>query len=65
MKSGREVMKGEMEGNWRIGAIAIVAMIAISVFAGIMLVMAQNATPEDTDGVSNVAPGEDCLRGVK
>ena len=59
-------MKGEMEGKWKIGAIAIVAMIAISVFAGIMLVIAQNAaTPIDTDGVSNVAPGEDCLRGVK
>ena len=57
MKSGGEVIKGEMEGKWKIGAIAIVAMIAISVFAGMMLVMAQNATPEDTDGVSNVAPG--------
>ena len=33
-----------------------------SVFAGIMLVMAQEATPEDTDGVSNVVPGQDIER---
>ncbi|MHC1611253.1 MAG: hypothetical protein ACXQTW_06630 [Candidatus Methanospirareceae archaeon] len=48
----------------KIEAIAITAMIAISVFAGIILAMAApSAIPEDTDGVSNVVPGEDCLRG--
>jgi len=48
----------------KIEAVAITAMIAISVFAGIMLVMAQQptATPEDA-GTGNVVPGEDCLRG--
>ena len=59
MKSGGEVIKGEMEGKWKIGAIAIVAMIAISVFAGIMLVMAQTATtatPQDSPETS-VSPG--------
>ena len=48
----------------KIEAVAITVMIAISVFAGIMLAMAvPSATPGDTDGVSNVVPGEDCLRG--
>jgi hypothetical protein len=38
-------------------AIAITAMIVISVFAGVMLAMAQSATPEDA-GTGNVVPGE-------
>jgi len=45
----------------KIEAIAITVMIAISVFAGIMLAMAQNATLEDSE-VSNVVPGEDIER---
>ena len=47
----------------KIEAVAITVMIAISVFAGIMLAMAQpTATPEDA-GTGSVVPGEDCLRG--
>jgi len=56
VKSGGEVIRGEMEGNWKIGAIAIVAMIAISVFAGMMLAMAQTATPHDSPETL-VSPG--------
>ena len=51
-----------MDTRRKIEAIAITAMIAISVFAGIRLAMAQQATPEDTDGVSDVVPGHDIER---
>ena len=51
-----------MNAKGKIEAVAITAMIVISVFAGIMLAMAQQATPEDTDGMSNVVPGHDIER---
>ena len=51
-----------MNAKEKIEAVAITAMIVISVFAGIMLAMAQQATPEDTDGMSNVVPGHDIER---
>ena len=36
MKSGREVMKGEMEGKWKIAGIVTVAMLVISVLFAVM-----------------------------
>ena len=51
-----------MNAKGKIEAVAITAMIVISVFAGIMLAMAQQATPEDTDRVSDVVPGHDIER---
>lgn len=42
----------------KIEAIAITAMIAISVFACVMLAVGQQATPSDTDAVNNVVPGQ-------
>ncbi len=46
----------------KIEAIAITAILAISVFAGVMIAMAQTATPEDTDEISNVVPGKKLTR---
>ena len=51
-----------MNAKGKIEAVVITAMIVISVFAGIMLAMAQQATPEDTDRVSDVVPGHDIER---
>ncbi len=48
-------------GRKKIEAIAITAMIAISVFAGVMIAMAQTATPEDA-GTGNVVPGKKLTR---
>ncbi len=45
----------------KIEAIAITAILTISVFAGIMLAMAQDATPEDA-GTGNVVPGKKLTR---
>ncbi len=49
----------------KIEAIAITAILAISVFAGVMIAMAQTATPEDADEISNVVPGEAFTRDIK
>ncbi len=47
----------------KIEAIAITAILAISVFAGVMIAMAQpEATPEDADEINNVVPGKKLTR---
>jgi len=48
-RSGREVMKGEMEGKWKIAGTAIAVMIVASVF----MVMMPVACARDPDGAIN------------
>ena len=44
MKSGREVMKGEMEGKWKIAGVAIAVMLVISVLAAIVPMVSARPT---------------------
>ncbi len=55
-----------MNTRKKIEAIAITAILAISVFAGVMIAMAQlEATSEDADEINNVVPGKKLTRDIK
>ena len=60
-RSGREVMKGEMEGKWKIAGVAIAVMLVISVLAATVPMVSARPTANQIDRGDTVYIGEQGL----